>query len=177
MSNQSFAQLEYDADYYDVDVARSVGPMKFVLDSTKFENEKRCSGFSPEINNNFDHSETKQYAGTLGRYSRVIDDESELRRLNYRLSKNPAKSYMPSGKQSETTNFAECPQELRSEISRLSYPVIDYKGANVERFIYEEVNRNYMMPLYKQGYVEESRYNFGAGANSRLAAKDNYSSK
>jgi hypothetical protein len=176
MSNQSFAHLEYDPDYYDVDVARSVGPMKHVLDVAKYENEQRCSGFDPEMNNVTNPSELTG-EGKLGRYSRVIDEESDLRLLNYRLSKNPSKQYMPSNKSNANVNFSDCPPGLRAEVSRYTNPVIDYKGANVERFIYEDPNRNYQTPMYRQGHVEETRYNVGGGANSRLMAKDEYTSK
>lgn len=174
MSSQSFAQLQYDPNYYDVEVATSVGPMKHVLDATKHENQQRCAGFAPEMNTNSTVSEPTQKAENIGRFSHVVDDESDLRRLYYKLSKDPAARYMPSNKAKESVNYADCSLAIRTEVSRLNYNINDFKAPNVERFHYDDPMRNFMAPLYRQGYVETNTYNRGNGASSRLIAKDDY---
>lgn len=178
ITTNSLSRTEYDEDYYSVDIDYSVGPMKHVLDISRFENKDRCNAFEPEVSMYNDPNEVKNDSNLpLGRYGRVIDTESDLRLLQYKLSKNPAKQFMPSNQKSEMVNFVDCRNDMKTQSSRLSNPAIESKSASYGRLVYDDQLRNYQNPLFKQGYQSTDRYTSGNGMNSRLFAKDDFASK
>ncbi len=188
MGGDSWQRLSYDPLTYKMDLKQSTQPMMYTLDP--IYTTPSCGGSN--ICRPADIGYIGRVGTSIDQQNGLIDTESELKLLNYRASNAPQHKYIPKCSQQSCqtgypgpeaggiqfdvmdqdkcpqkgnkVHFADCPK-LRTEYSRVSYPVCDMRGTGVNRF----------QPLC-QDPQDRSRWEHPSeiGINYRMVVKDNH---
>jgi len=170
-------RLMHDNGAYETYLRQSTGQFTFVTDPTRNNRNKQC--FNSEIG----------YIGSngvsLSKTTSLPDIESELRLLNYPLSKDPREKYRPFCDECNTVhpevacgNTPECVKKhqhknlqhfddcnITTDYSRLTNPVCNMKGVGVNRFA-----------ILQQNPQERCRWEVPCevGINNRMVVLDNH---
>lgn len=176
MDTPAFTRTRYDLNAYEYDLGESVLPLNYTTDVGRFENDKRCSAFNPNVNNYTSTSDVENDPWKMGRMARVIDEESELFLLNYPLTRDPYGKYLPKAGP-KLSNWVDCDPvtDKLTDYSRLNFNKLDFRDTTWLPLVLQEPIRNPQAPLHYQGYVNE--YNLNQGSFTRNDAKDAYSRK
>jgi hypothetical protein len=184
-AGDAFQNLSYDPQTYETDLKQSTKPFLYSLDPI-YANQ--CG----DICRPSDIGYISKVGTSIEKDHSLVDTESDLKLLNYRASRAPQHHYMPRGMNkncktgypgpegggiqselleqdrcvnpSDKWHFAECPR-LRTEYSRVSYPVCDLKEVGVNRF----------QPICLDPQ-DQSRWEHPSelGINYRMVVKDNH---
>jgi len=184
-AGDSWQGLAYDPITYETDVRQSTDPLRYNLDPV-YANP--CG----QLCRPDDIGYIGKVGVSIDKKNSLIDTESDLMLLNYRASRAPQYKYIPSltnssdktgypgpvagGIQSEVMdqdkyrdtsdkwNFPKC-GKLRSEYTRVSYPLCDLKEIGVNRF----------QPICLDPQ-DRSRWEHPSeiGINYRMVVKDNW---
>jgi hypothetical protein len=107
MDTPAFTRTRYDINTYEYDLGESVQPLNYTTDVGRFENDKRCTAFNPNVNNYTSTSDIENDPWKMGRRARVVDEESELFLLNYPLTRDPYGKYLPKAGP-KLSNWTDC---------------------------------------------------------------------
>lgn len=184
-SGDSWQSLIYDPVTYEVDILQSTRPLNYRMDPI-YANP--CG----QVCRPGDIGYISRVGNSIDKRHSLIDNDSELRLLNYRASKAPQHQFHPQvanlskktgypgpdagGIQfelmdqdkfrnpSDKWHFPEC-QKLRTEYTRVTYPSCDLKGTGVNRF-----QPVCLDPQHPSRWEHPSEI----GINYRMVVKDNH---
>jgi hypothetical protein len=184
-AGDSWQNLKYDPVTYETDLRQSTQPLRYHLDPI-------YANPSGQVCRPADVGYIGRVGASIDKNYSLIDTDSELKLLNYRASKAPQHQYFPKCGQSKCDtgypgpdaggiqfdvpeqdkcrnpsdkwHFPECPK-LRSEYTRVTYPVCDLKGTGVNRF-----QPICLDPQHPSRWEMPSEI----GINYRMVVKDNH---
>lgn len=130
--------LIYDIDSYYSWKQQSTAPINYMLNPESRYNKGECY---PNIGLNYgfmgNNNDTLVGHGVVAKAQRLVDLESILTNRNVRNSKGRRSNLNPINPVTEFENkndIKQCKKSIKTEYSRLSHPLHDYREMSINRF-------------------------------------------
>lgn len=169
----TFQRQDFDEGAYRANLKQSTGPLKYLLDPTRANQERPCRPTTPGYIGRVGVSLTHERA--------LVDVDSDLKLLQYPASRDPEKKYKPAcalcgqpkppgsnasdcvSCQAKAFNLPECGNT--TDFSRISNPICTSRELGINRFQPLRLN-----PQDENRWLHPSE----VGINYRMVVKDNY---
>jgi len=162
MQSGHFSRTPYDNSVYDEDVYQSTSPYEYVMNTDRIHNTNGCLNQYGPISSIMGAGTSSPTGDVIAASQANIDIDSIMSNRNVSLSKAKMGKVNPVDVQKiQTKKSPICAPGVNSAHSRITDPVMFYRGAPINRFF------DLLTDPQANIYYNES-------INTRLEAKDNY---